>query len=64
MLYSLVVDWRVESGVIDVLYLREGDWTIVGLKTGKVWDEAALKGLLATKDLRCAAWWEKRNGPL
>ena len=45
--YSLVVDGRVESGIIDALYQREGTWTIVEFKTDRVKDQAELERLLA-----------------
>ncbi|MBL7183284.1 MAG: hypothetical protein ISS50_02415, partial [Anaerolineae bacterium] len=48
--YSLVVDGRVESGIIDALYLREGVWTIVEFKTDEVRDEADFERLLADED--------------
>jgi ATP-dependent exoDNAse (exonuclease V) beta subunit len=47
--YSLIVDRRVESGVIDVLYCRDGAWTIVEFKTDDVRDQADLERLLATQ---------------
>ena len=48
--YSLVVDGRVESGVIDALYLQDGVWTLVEFKTDEVRDESALERLLETED--------------
>jgi len=48
--YSRVVDGRVESGVIDALYLRGGVWTLVEFKTDEVRDEASLEKLLTTED--------------
>ena len=48
--YSLTVDGRVESGIIDALYLREGTWTIVEFKTDEVRDQADFERLLADKD--------------
>jgi len=48
--YSLVVDGRVESGIIDALYLREGIWTIVEFKTDDVRDQTAFEALLAEED--------------
>ena len=45
--YSLEVNGRVESGIIDVLYLREGAWTIVEFKTDRVKDQADLERVLA-----------------
>jgi ATP-dependent exoDNAse (exonuclease V) beta subunit len=49
--YSLVAaDGRVESGIIDALYLRADGWTIVEFKTDEVRDAAALERLLAEED--------------
>ena len=48
--YSLVVDGRVESGIMDALYLREGIWTIVEFKTDEVRNEADFERLLAEED--------------
>ncbi|MCX6032086.1 MAG: UvrD-helicase domain-containing protein [Chloroflexi bacterium] len=49
--YSLVAaDGRVESGIIDALYLRADGWTIVEFKTDHVRDTAALDLLLAEED--------------
>jgi hypothetical protein len=48
--YSLEVDGRVESGIVDALYLREGTWTIVEFKTDRVKDEADFRRLLKEKD--------------
>ena len=48
--YSIEVDGRVESGIIDALYLREGTWTIVEFKTDRVKDEADFERLLKEKD--------------
>jgi ATP-dependent helicase/nuclease subunit A len=45
--YSRVVEGRVENGIIDALYLREGSWTIVEFKTDKLKDQADLDRLLA-----------------
>jgi ATP-dependent exoDNAse (exonuclease V) beta subunit len=47
--YSLEVDGRVESGIIDVLYLWEGAWTIVEFKTDRVRDQAEFEQVLASK---------------
>ena len=44
--YSIEVDGRVESGIIDTLYLREGVWTLVEFKTDRIRDEADLERLL------------------
>jgi ATP-dependent helicase/nuclease subunit A len=44
--YSLMVDGRVESGIIDALYLREGAWTLVEFKTDRVEDQDDLERLL------------------
>ena len=53
--YSLVTgDRRIESGIIDALYLRrrlhEWRWTIVEFKTDHIRDQAALDRLLAEED--------------
>ena len=48
--YSLMVDERGESGIIDALYLREGIWTIVEFKTDEVRNEADFERLLAEED--------------
>jgi ATP-dependent helicase/nuclease subunit A len=49
--YSLVAaDGRVESGIIDALYLGDAVWTIVEFKTDHVHDQAALDRLLAEED--------------
>jgi ATP-dependent helicase/nuclease subunit A len=44
--YSLVVNGRVESGIIDALYRRQGVWTLVEFKTDRVQDHADLERLL------------------
>ena len=41
---------RIESGIIDALYLRDGAWTIVEFKTDHIRDQAALERLLAEED--------------
>jgi ATP-dependent exoDNAse (exonuclease V) beta subunit len=50
--YSLTVDGQVESGMIDVLYQRDGKWTIVELKTTRtraaagaqpIWEDEAVR---------------------
>jgi len=48
--YSLEVDGRIESGIVDALYLQEGAWTIVEFKTDRVKDEADFERLLKEKD--------------
>jgi ATP-dependent helicase/nuclease subunit A len=48
--YSLEVNGRVESGIIDALYLCEGTWTIVEFKTDWVKDKADFERLLKEKD--------------
>ena len=48
--YSRTVDGRVENGIIDALFLRDGSWTIVEFKTDEVKDRAALERLLAEED--------------
>jgi ATP-dependent exoDNAse (exonuclease V) beta subunit len=45
--YSLEVDGRAESGIIDALYQLDGGWTIVEFKTDRVRDGAELQALLA-----------------
>ena len=44
--YSLMVDGRMESGVIDVLMQTGGEWTIVEFKTNRVANEAQLRALM------------------
>jgi ATP-dependent exoDNAse (exonuclease V) beta subunit len=41
---------RVESGIIDALYLSDGAWTIVEFKTDKIGDQAAIATLLEEED--------------
>jgi hypothetical protein len=53
--YSLEVDGRVESGILDALYLPTGAppagaWTLVEFKTDRLQDEAGLDRLLAGED--------------
>jgi ATP-dependent exoDNAse (exonuclease V) beta subunit len=48
--YSLVVDGRIESGIIDALYLRSASWTIVEFKTDRVTERARFEELLAEED--------------
>jgi ATP-dependent helicase/nuclease subunit A len=48
--YSLVVDGRIESGIIDALYLRSAAWTIVEFKTDRVTDRTRFEELLAEED--------------
>ena len=50
--YSRLVDGRLESGIIDALYLREGVWTLVEFKTDRVDNEADLESVLARDDHR------------
>ncbi|MCL7455412.1 MAG: hypothetical protein M8467_20445, partial [Anaerolineae bacterium] len=45
--YSLVVDGRIESGIIDALYRNDGIWTIIEFKTDRVKDRGELEELLA-----------------
>jgi ATP-dependent helicase/nuclease subunit A len=45
--YSWVVDGRVESGIIDALYQRDGTWILVEFKTDRVKDRTELERLLA-----------------
>lgn len=44
--YSLAVDGRVESGIIDALYRQDGTWTLVEFKTDRVKNDAELERLL------------------
>jgi ATP-dependent helicase/nuclease subunit A len=48
--YSRTVDGRVENGIIDALYQRDGTWTIVEFKTDELRDEAELNSLLDRED--------------
>jgi len=48
--YSRVVDGRVESGIMDALYLRGNIWTIVEFKTDRVENEAKFRELLERED--------------
>jgi ATP-dependent helicase/nuclease subunit A len=48
--YSVVAQGRVESGIMDALYLREVTWTIVEFKTDEVRNEADFERLLAEED--------------
>ena len=48
--YSVVTDGKVESGIIDALYLRAGDWTVAEFKTDRVRDRADFERLLKRKD--------------
>lgn len=48
--YSRIVEGRVENGIIDALYLRDGSWTVVEFKTDELRDEADLEKLLAEED--------------
>lgn len=48
--YSLVAEGRVESGILDALYRRDGTWTVVEFKTDRVRDRAELDRLLAKED--------------
>ncbi|HUW15065.1 MAG TPA: hypothetical protein VM537_35430, partial [Anaerolineae bacterium] len=48
--YSRTVDGRVENGIIDALYLRDGSWTLVEFKTDEVRDGADLERLLEEED--------------
>jgi len=48
--YSRLVHGRVESGILDALYRREGRWTIVEFKTDELRDEVALQHLLREED--------------
>jgi ATP-dependent helicase/nuclease subunit A len=48
--YSIVVDGRVERGIIDAVYQRQGVWTLVEFKTDHVRDQADFARLLAEED--------------
>jgi ATP-dependent exoDNAse (exonuclease V) beta subunit len=48
--YSIVVDGRVERGIIDALYRAEGVWTLIEFKTDRVRDQADFERLLAEED--------------
>jgi ATP-dependent exoDNAse (exonuclease V) beta subunit len=48
--YSLVVEGRVESGIIDAMVLRDATWTIIEFKTDRVADRAGFEELLAEED--------------
>jgi len=48
--YSVTVDGKIESGIIDALYLREGGWTVAEFKTDRVKDEAYFEKLLKRED--------------
>ncbi|MEJ5199933.1 MAG: 3'-5' exonuclease, partial [Anaerolineae bacterium] len=49
--YSLVAgNGRIENGVIDALYRRDGTWTIVEFKTDHLTGQPALERLLAEED--------------
>lgn len=48
--YSLPPDGRIERGIIDALYLRDGVWTIVEFKTDAVKDRSSLRRLLNEED--------------
>jgi ATP-dependent exoDNAse (exonuclease V) beta subunit len=48
--YSIVVDGRVERGIVDALYRSEGVWALVEFKTDRVRDQADLERLLAEQD--------------
>jgi ATP-dependent exoDNAse (exonuclease V) beta subunit len=48
--YSLEVEGRVENGILDAIYLRDGAWTVVEFKTDDVRDEASLEQLINRAD--------------
>jgi ATP-dependent helicase/nuclease subunit A len=48
--YSQFVGGRLESGIIDAMYLREAAWTIVEFKTDRIPDRARFEELLAEED--------------
>ncbi len=48
--YSRSLDGRIENGIIDAIYRRDGSWTIVEFKTDEVRDQEALERLLAEED--------------
>jgi len=48
--YSYLVDGQLDSGIMDSLYYRDGQWTLVEFKTDEVRTEDALQELLAQQD--------------
>jgi ATP-dependent exoDNAse (exonuclease V) beta subunit len=50
--YSYLRNGAMETGYIDLLYQREGVWTLVDFKTDRVRNEADLQRLLVEKDYR------------
>ncbi len=48
--YALHQQGRLDSGAIDLLYRREGRWTLVEFKTDEVRSQAAFEGLLRRED--------------
>ena len=48
--YSLAAGERVESGILDALYRRNGTWTVVEFKTDRVRGRTELDRLLAEED--------------
>ena len=51
--YSLAAGGgETEQGIIDVLFLKDGTWTVVEFKTDRLRDAAELARLLAKKDYR------------
>ncbi|MBN1954269.1 MAG: UvrD-helicase domain-containing protein [Anaerolineae bacterium] len=48
--YSLEENGRIESGIIDALYLQDGLWTVVEFKTDDVQDDARFRELLEQED--------------
>ncbi len=50
--YHVMRDGRLESGSIDALYLRDGQWTVVEFKTDEIRSDARLVQLLSGDDYR------------
>ena len=48
--YSYRAQGRVESGIIDAVYLRDAAWTVVEFKTDRLKDQADLERLLGEED--------------
>ena len=50
--YMLTQNGQTDHGIIDVLYLRDGKWTVVDYKTDDISSEAVLAQVLDEKDYR------------
>jgi ATP-dependent exoDNAse (exonuclease V) beta subunit len=48
--YSLAAQGRLQTGQMDLLYRRDGTWTLVEFKTDEVRHAADVKGLLRKED--------------